>query len=99
MSFTGPKRFCAGPNFLCQTKELCIYILCQSQTFFAGPRDDLHSVKFVFVLTQKFWKRHQMQSNFWNGSKHFGTGKGQDNIFLVSELVVGSNEQYTTENQ
>ena len=40
-----------------------------------------------------------MQSNFWNGSKHFGTGKGQDNISLVSELVVGSDEQYTTENQ
>ena len=84
--FTSPKIFCAGPNLLCRTKNLF-------------TKDDLHSVKLVFGLAQKFWKRHQMQSNFWNGSKYFGTGKGQDNISLISELVVGSDEQYTTENQ
>ena len=34
-----------------------IYILCQSQTFFARQKDDLHSVKLVFVTAQKFLKR------------------------------------------
>ena len=36
----------------------CIYILWQSQTFCARQKDDLHSVKLVFVLAQKFLKRH-----------------------------------------
>ena len=31
-----------------------IYILCQSQRFFARQKDDLHSVKLVFVPAQKF---------------------------------------------
>ena len=35
-----------------------IYILWQSQTFCARQKDDLHSVKVVFVLAQKFLKRH-----------------------------------------
>ena len=35
-----------------------IYILWQSQTFCARLKDDLHSVKLVFVLAQKFLKRH-----------------------------------------
>ena len=34
-----------------------IYILCQSQTFCARQKDDLHSVKLVFVPAQKFVKR------------------------------------------
>ena len=38
--FTGPKLFCAGPNFLCQTKNLFIYcgnhqMLCQTKRWFA----------------------------------------------------------------
>jgi hypothetical protein len=31
-----------------------IYILWQSQTFCAKQKDDLHSVKLVFVQAQKF---------------------------------------------
>ena len=42
--FTGPKMFWAGPIFLCQTN--------------ARQKDDLHSVKLVFLLAQKFLKRH-----------------------------------------
>ena len=34
------------------------YILWQSQTFCARQKDDLHSVKLVFVPAQKFLKRH-----------------------------------------
>ena len=56
--FTGPKMFWAGPNVLCQTKNLFTYLLWQSQTFCARQKDHLHSVKLVFVPTQKFLKRH-----------------------------------------
>ena len=55
---TGPKIFWAGPNFLCQTKNLFTYCGSQSQTFCAIEKDDLHSVKLFFVLAQKFLKRH-----------------------------------------
>jgi hypothetical protein len=34
-----------------------IYILWQSQTFCARQKDDLHSVKLVFVPAQKFLKK------------------------------------------
>ena len=55
--FTGPKMFWAGPNFLCQTKNLFIY--CGSHKHFVpDKKDDLHSVKLVFVPAQKFLKRH-----------------------------------------
>ena len=117
--FTCPKIFCAGPNFLSQTKNLtafsassktfvpaqksillnaiiflsgtkCLWLpqyvnnflvwhkkfgpaqnilgpvkgqgisykLWQSQTFCARQKDDLHSVKLIFVPAQKFLKRH-----------------------------------------
>jgi hypothetical protein len=68
--FTGPKMFWARPNFLFQTKNLFTFcgshkhfvavanILWQSQTFYARKKDDLHSVKLVFVPAQKFLKRH-----------------------------------------
>ena len=48
--FTGCKMFCAGPNFLCQIKNLF--------TYWARQKDDLHSVKLVFVPTQKCLKTH-----------------------------------------
>ena len=35
-----------------------IYILRQLQTFCARQKDDLHSVKLVYVPAQKFLKRH-----------------------------------------
>ena len=35
-----------------------IYTSWQSQTFCARQKDDLHSVKLVFVLAQKFLKMH-----------------------------------------
>ena len=72
--FTGPKMFWAGPSFLCETKDLFTY--CGSHKhFLLDKKDDLHSVKLVFVPVQQFLKRHYMHSNFWAGSKHFGTCK------------------------
>ena len=69
--------FYRSQNVLCRSKffvsdQKFIYILCQSQTFCARQKDDLHSVKLVFVPAQKFLKRHYMQSNFGAGSKKFG---------------------------
>ena len=66
-SFTGPKFFEPAQKF--------IYLLCQSQTFCARQKNRLHSVKLFFVLAQKFLKRHQMQSNFWAGSKNLDRPK------------------------
>ena len=50
---TGPKMFWAGPNFFVPDQK-SIYILCQSQRFFARQKDDLHSVKLVFMPAQIF---------------------------------------------
>ena len=62
-SFTKALSFYRSQNVFCQSKffvsdQKFIYILCQSQTFCARQKDDLHSVKLVFVLAQKFLKRH-----------------------------------------
>ena len=45
---TGPKIFCAGPNFFSQPK-IYLHIL-PVKTFFARQKDDLHSVKFLGCL-------------------------------------------------
>ena len=72
--------FYRSQNVLCRSKffvsdQKFTYILCQSQTFCVIPKNDLYSVKLFFVLAQKFLKRHNMQSNFWNGSKHLDRHK------------------------
>ena len=55
--FTCPKMSWAGPNFFVPDQKF-IHTLWQSQTFCARQKDDLHSVKLVFVPAQKFLKRH-----------------------------------------
>ena len=55
--------FYRSQNVLCSSKffepaQKFIYTLCQLQTFCARQKDDLHSVKLVSVLAQKFLKRH-----------------------------------------
>ena len=47
-----------GRSKLFVSEQKFIYILYQSQTFCAIQKDDLHSVKLVFVSAQKFLKRH-----------------------------------------
>ena len=65
-----------------------IHILCQSKTSCATPKDDFYSVNLVFVLAQKFLKRHLLQLNILTGTKHFGTWEGQGINILVLELKV-----------
>ena len=60
---TNALSFYRSQKVLCRSKffvpdQKSIYILCQSQTFCARQKDDLHSVKLVFVPAQKFLKRH-----------------------------------------
>jgi hypothetical protein len=44
-----------------------------SQTFCAGQKDDLHSVKLIFVPAQKFLKRHYLTAvKFLGWLKNFG---------------------------
>ena len=53
--FTGHKMFWAGPNFLCQTKNLFTY--CAShKNFVPDKKDDLHSVKFGFCAGTKVYE-------------------------------------------
>ena len=74
---TGPKMFCAGPNFLCLTK--IILILCPSQTFCAIQKGDLQLVNSGLVLAQNIWSGTKCSSifglaqNIWTSPNHFGT--------------------------
>ena len=49
---------CFVPVDIIVSDQIFIHILCKSQTFCARKKDDLHSVKLVFVPAQKFLKRH-----------------------------------------
>ena len=74
-----------------------IYILWQSQTFCARQKDDLHSVKLVFVPAQKFLKRNK---TFWDLKKRTrryclicilclqGIKKGSASIFADDALTL-----------
>ena len=85
--FTGPKMFWAGPNFLCQTKNLFTYILWQSQMFCARQKNDLHSVKFFLCRHKSFWRGTKcsqtlgLAQKIWTGTKHFGTCKRTRHYF------------------
>ena len=57
LPFTGSKMFSNWSKFFVPNQK-CIYILWQSQTFCARQKDDLHSVKLVFVPSQKFLEGH-----------------------------------------
>ena len=85
---TGPKMFWAGPNFLCQTKNLFTY--CGShKTFCARQKDDLHSVKLFFCAGTKVFEEalNAVKCLVWLkkfglAQSIFGTVKGQGIIFL-----------------
>jgi hypothetical protein len=50
-----------------------IYLLCQSQIFCARQKDDLHSVKLVFVPAKKFLNRYYLNAvKFLGWLKKFG---------------------------
>ena len=49
-----------------------IYILWPSQKFCAKLKDDLHSVKFIFVPAQKFFEEALNAAKFLGWLKKFG---------------------------
>ena len=75
--FTGPKMFCAGPNFLSQPKNFTAF-RASSKTFVPAQKQILNhffvwhkmfvtatTCKLIFGLAQKIW----------TSPKHFGTCK------------------------
>ena len=65
-TFTGPKIFWAGPV------QKFNYILCQSQTFCARQKDDLHSVKLFFCASTKGFGEALDAVKFLSWLKKFG---------------------------
>ena len=57
LSFYRSKNVLSWSKFF-EPAQKIIYVLCQSQTFCARQKDDLHSAKLFFVPAQKFLKRH-----------------------------------------
>ena len=43
-----------------------MYILCQSKTFCATPKDVFYSVNFVFVPAEKFFRGTQTNLDLYN---------------------------------
>ena len=78
--FTGPKMFCAGPIFLCQTKIFFTY--CGSHKNFVPDKKMICIQKNCFLCRHKsFWRGTKCSQIFglaqkiWTGTKHFGTCK------------------------
>ena len=74
--------FYRSQNVLCQSKffvsdQKFIYILCQSQTFCARTKDDLHSVKKVFEEALNAIKFLDWLKTFGPAQNILGLVKGQ----------------------
>ena len=65
--FTGPKMFCAGPNFLSKPKNLTAFS-ASSKTFLPALKTVLLNANHLFI-----W--HKMQINFCSGTKNLDQPK------------------------
>ena len=78
--FTGPKMFCAGPNFLSQPKNLTAFS-ASSKTFVPAQKPILLNANHLFVWHKMFvtgtkWSEiFGLAQKIWTGIKHFGTCK------------------------
>ena len=78
--FTSPKMFCAGPNFLCQSKNL-IAFSASSRTFVPAQKAILLQAKHLFVWHKMFVTTTKckqivgLAQKIWTSPKHFGTCK------------------------
>ena len=52
--FTGPKTFCAGPNFLSQPKNLTAFSASSSKPFVQAQKPILLNANHIFVWHKKF---------------------------------------------
>ena len=78
--FTGPKMFCAGPNFLSQPKNL--FTFCAIHKHFVPDKKMICIQQNCFLCRRKsFWRGTKCSQIFWlaqkiwTGTKHFGTCK------------------------
>jgi hypothetical protein len=51
--FTGPKKFCAAPNILCQPKNLTAFI-ASSKTFVLALKPILLNANYLFIWHKMF---------------------------------------------
>ena len=78
--FTGPKMFCAGPNFLSQPKNLTAFS-ASSKTFVPAQKLILRNANHLFAWHKIFVTGTKCQYIFglaqkiWTSTKHFGTCK------------------------
>ena len=81
--FTGPKMFWAGPNFLCQTKNLVTNILCQTKRWFAFSKIGFCAGTKTFWRGTKCSQIFGLAQKIWKSTKHFGTCKRTRHWYLV----------------
>ena len=78
--YTGPKMFCAGPNFLSQPKYLTAFS-ATSKTFVPAQKPILLNANHLFVWHKMFVtdtiskKIFGFAQKVWTSPKHFGTCK------------------------
>ena len=60
--FTGPKIFCAGPNFLSQPKNLTTFS-ASSKTFVLAQKPILLNANHLFCLAHNFCDCHKISVN------------------------------------
>ena len=83
--FTGPKMFCAGPNFLSQPKNLTAFS-ASSKTFMPAQKPILLNANHLFV-----WHKmlvigtiFGLAQKIWTSTKLFGTCKRTRHKYTMS---------------
>ena len=81
--FTGPKMFCAGPNFLGQPKNLTAFS-ASSKSFVPAQKPILLNANHLFVWLQNVNKFFVWRKKFGPAKNILGPVKGQgiSNYFL-----------------
>ena len=78
--FTGPKMFCAGPNFLSQPKNLTAFS-ASSKSFVPAPKPILLNANHVLFWHKSFLRGAKccqifwLAQKIWISTKYFGTCK------------------------
>ena len=85
--FTGPKIFCASPNFLSQPKNLTT-LSASSKPFVPAQKPILLNANHLFVWHKMFVTAtickyiFVLAQKIWTSTKHFGTCKRTRHICL-----------------
>ena len=67
---TDPKKFCASPNYLCQSKNLIVFS-ASSKTFVLAQKPNLLNANYLFVGHKMFLTA----IDFWSGTKNLDQPK------------------------